>query len=290
MTRLLTAISALFLIGNLWSVSQAENTEKKPEDTPPLIIQDITFKKKNGDSEALSVHLNRYFWPVITHALDKEPPSLELEWTQAIDPGKKLSEAALDGRWMNRLRSRYDDEKKILTVFLDLKPNVSYRISQEFNHAENVFTIVISPESEGKKTEGYDASGNKIEPPPQNNVSVQLASLINDWKKAWESKQINNYLSFYHKDFHNDGKNFSAWKNSKSKTFERVNRITLILSDIKIKTTDNSAAAFFKQIYQSDAYQDEGYKVLEFMKENDTWKICRETWFAEKPEDWLADP
>ncbi|MBW2193210.1 MAG: hypothetical protein JRF27_05410, partial [Deltaproteobacteria bacterium] len=66
----------------------------------------------------------------------------------------------------------------------------------------------------------------------------------------------------------------------------RYKRISVNVSDLKVKVEGNRARAYFKQRYRSDQYKSDGYKRLEFRKKDNTWKIYREKAFARKPAGW----
>jgi hypothetical protein len=60
------------------------------------------------------------------------------------------------------------------------------------------------------------------------------------------------------------------------------------VSNLRISVDGNQAKAFFRQYYRSDTFRSHSYKVLEFRKENSTWKIYREKSSVGKPPGWPA--
>jgi len=109
----------------------------------------------------------------------------------------------------------------------------------------------------------------------------KIKNALEEWKKAWESKDTEKYISFYDEKFYSNGKNKERWKKYK----ERINRnkkyIKIKLSDMQIlpyrKTSFGYVyVAFFKQDYKSSNFSGKTYKTLYFVKRKDGWKILSE--------------
>ena len=289
--HILSSILFFCLIWDTTPVLCADNVKTETVlASSPLVVQDITFKKKNGTSEIVLIHLNRSSWPSVLHALEDNKPMLEIEWTNAGTLPGNLSAIPVKGQWIRGLRSHYNADSKTLKIILDLNPLKGYEVSQGINEKENVFYVEIGAEHTPQEKQTSSTQEKKTEPLPQKENTAPLVSMINAWKSAWENKDLNSYIAFYHESFKSEGKNRTSWKNGKSSTFNKVQRITVNLSDLKISITEKGAMVFFKQTYQSDDYLDEGYKQLELRKENNDWKIYREQWFAKKPDTWPSLP
>jgi hypothetical protein len=131
---------------------------------------------------------------------------------------------------------------------------------------------------------GHNTMANS--PPEQDQVAGsredEIKLMFKNWLAAWESKNLNNYMSYYANEFKSDkGQTYSAWKNHKSELF-RVYKIIRIKADnltIKFKN-DNNAEITFKQHYRSDWTRDIGIKTLEIIKRNGRWLIMRESWIS----------
>jgi murein L,D-transpeptidase YafK len=113
-----------------------------------------------------------------------------------------------------------------------------------------------------------------------------IVQLVESWRRAWEGKQLNAYIAHYHPDFKNDGKDLVAWKQYKGRLNQRYRSISVKVSDLKVRVNGNTAMAYFKQRYRSDAFSAQRYKRLEFRKKGDSWKIFRERTFVRKQAGW----
>jgi adhesin transport system outer membrane protein len=106
--------------------------------------------------------------------------------------------------------------------------------------------------------------------------------MFKNWLRAWENKNLNNYMSYYANNFKSDkGQNYSAWKNHKAELFRVYKTIRIKADNLAIKfKNDNNAEITFKQYYRSDWTRDTGIKTLEIIKRNGRWLIMRESWIA----------
>lgn len=87
----------------------------------------------------------------------------------------------------------------------------------------------------------------------------EIKETVENWKKAWESKDIEQYIRFYDDDFLTGGKNKKEWKLYKEGINRSKKYIKIELSDLQIlpygeKKFGIMAVAFFKQNYVSDNF------------------------------------
>jgi len=127
-------------------------------------------------------------------------------------------------------------------------------------------------------------AANKIEQQQKIEVAVpghprdkqQIIDLVERWRLAWVSKQIEPYIAFYDDSFRNGDKNLAEWKKHKASLNRTYEFISVNISDIKVDWTAEGAAVSFRQEYRSDRYSAIGNKTL-FLVHNDLgWKIKRE--------------
>jgi len=113
----------------------------------------------------------------------------------------------------------------------------------------------------------------------------RIVSLVESWRMAWESKTLDEYIAHYHPAFEKDGKDLNAWKHYKKKLNKRYRHISVKISKLQviIERDKDTARAYFIQRYRSETFRFEGYKLVEFRKEGDSWKIFRERSFEKKP-------
>jgi len=116
----------------------------------------------------------------------------------------------------------------------------------------------------------------------------RIKTMVDDWKDAWEEKDINKYKSFLlaadYEYFGKDGKSINyADRVARMKwTFDNYKYIKLHFSDFQIykdSTSPNDLKVTFKQSYVSDKFEENGIKTLRLFKGKETgdkWKIYRE--------------
>lgn len=120
-----------------------------------------------------------------------------------------------------------------------------------------------------------------IQPPliPEQSLEEKaIISLVNEWKTAWESCDIEQYMSFYDKTFYAPYKkmNYNKWLNYKQGLFRRSSRIQVVIKNLQVNINGDKAYSKFEQDYRSDIYSDWGKKTLTFRKINGVWKIVEE--------------
>ena len=130
-----------------------------------------------------------------------------------------------------------------------------------------------------------DASGRleerkSIQPPGYSrNIDKEvLHTFILEWKHDWESKDHENYIQRYSKDFTSRGMDWTQWSVFKKSLSERYHQISLNIIDLQITLEKSHAVVDFVQHYRSDDYSDCGMKSLLLKKEDGKWKICSEKW------------
>lgn len=263
------------------SLAEAVNRTSSTSVDSALEIKDITFQIKSGREERILLHMNRYFWPSVLHDFNTENPLLEIVLMPAHSISKKLDIIPVNGDWIRRVRTRYLENKKMLIVSLDLYPANHYTVAQHFNNAENYFLVGVTASKRVRITEGPRVTQPRTIP----SHKEKIATLVTSWKGAWEKKDLNAYITFYHTAFQSDDKDLAAWERGKERVFDKYQRIIIALSDLRIHVTGDGARATFRQHYQADTYQDVGYKQLELRKEGEDWRIYREEWFPERPDN-----
>ncbi|MBN2516044.1 MAG: L,D-transpeptidase family protein [Deltaproteobacteria bacterium] len=105
-----------------------------------------------------------------------------------------------------------------------------------------------------------------------------IKQVINNWVQAWESGNMERYGTFYSSDFRTTGMNLNGWISHKTMLSQRNKDLRITFEDITISLHPNRVVATFKQTYRSSQHSDVGFKKLYFKKENDEWKIYRESW------------
>jgi len=151
---------------------------------------------------------------------------------------------------------------------------------------------------EGNNTECFnefsDSSNKKInklktsktnftQTPAAKNVPTITSVYLNKWVKAWESQDIDKYLSLYSNNFKGNENNHKDWKLSRESAFTGKNKhISINLRSIQTQANKNVIEINFIQDYRSNNHSDTGVKELILLKNKDDWKIVKETWVQGK--------
>lgn len=106
----------------------------------------------------------------------------------------------------------------------------------------------------------------------------EIASLVDNWLKAWSSKDIESYGSYYASDFRSQGMNRSAWLKKKRRLSRKYDFIQVTQQGLTIEKGKKTSSASFVQTYQSSGYKVVGRKKLLLKREDGQWKIFREIW------------
>jgi len=122
--------------------------QKEPvlkETEPGLVISEITFKLKSPGKEVVWIQGNRLFIPS-TFAIEEDKPRFVIDIKDTAPVKRELSRITADGQFIERIRTFYHQENRTLRVVLDLQPSKSYRISQFYYQAQNIYAVEVEGE------------------------------------------------------------------------------------------------------------------------------------------------
>ena len=105
-------------------------------------------------------------------------------------------------------------------------------------------------------------------------INAKLAS----WRKAWEDKDINTYLSFYSNKFKTLKVSHAQWRNNRHHVLKANKNLSIQVSNIQTSQNKNIIELNFIQRFNSKKYSDVGIKELVWIKTGGDWKILKETW------------
>ncbi len=139
-----------------------------------------------------------------------------------------------------------------------------------------------SPEPPTEKTSGTPPAVT-LQPqsektPPASKDHEQIAAFVEQWRAAWESKDIDSYIASYHPNFSQDGMNLRAWRDHKDRLNKNYRFISVKVEDMKIDVQPSGARVTFAQKYNSDRYSATGTKTLYLQQTDGGWRILRELW------------
>jgi hypothetical protein len=110
---------------------------------------------------------------------------------------------------------------------------------------------------------------------PENIIRTSLKS----WVNAWQSRNVPLYLSFYSKDFKDHKRSRTKWETYRRQSLNNSSNISIKITDIKTQASNNMVIkVIFIQRFKSDTISDIGIKELAWAKEDENWKIIKETW------------
>jgi len=106
-----------------------------------------------------------------------------------------------------------------------------------------------------------------------------VTSHLFNWAKAWESRNVPLYLSFYSKSFKDPKRSRSKWETYRRRSLKNTLNISIELSNIKAFIyRKNSIKVTFIQSFKSNKFSDIGIKELIWKEDANGWKIVKETW------------
>jgi len=121
-----------------------------------------------------------------------------------------------------------------------------------------------------------------VSPVAQEKEKKQLLKVIEDWRRAWERKEIDQYMSFYGPRFRSDGKNWEQWKQYKALVANKYNQITVKIENLRLLKNDGIVLAKFDQRYSTERLESKGEKRLYLQQNSTEWKIVGEFFQKEK--------
>ncbi len=112
-------------------------------------------------------------------------------------------------------------------------------------------------------------------------LRADIQELVNNWQQAWQSKDFQSYIKFYHPKRYSDSfrKNFRQFSDYKRAVFSKPGDYTIRIDNISVLRHKNNIRIQFLQDYKSNTIEDIGLKTL-YVTLTDTyeWKIIHEKW------------
>ncbi|MBK9293362.1 MAG: L,D-transpeptidase family protein [Oligoflexia bacterium] len=106
----------------------------------------------------------------------------------------------------------------------------------------------------------------------------KLKRTLSEWKSSWQSKNIEQYISFYHPDFKFGKMNLKKNKEYKTELAQKYSEISIKLTEPQVLEHNGNIVAKFYQDYSSPEHADFGEKILYLKKVADGFKIIGEFW------------
>jgi murein L,D-transpeptidase YafK len=120
-----------------------------------------------------------------------------------------------------------------------------------------------------------------------------VSAFVEDWRKAWSSKNIPAYASHYDDPFYNsDGMNHKAWMDRKTRVAAGYKKIEIDITDLRIYRHRDTVIASFTQDYRGDGrFRSLGFKRLYLKGRVGAWRIIAEEYGplpGPPPVKWLT--
>jgi len=143
-------------------------------------------------------------------------------------------------------------------------------ITQLFNYQPNTKNTVIDSIKTKPTVKVANISKKRL--------SQDILNSIENWKTAWENKDMKSYLNSYASNFKYPNKmTKSDWEKYRTSRIISKKIINLSLSNIQLKFSKKRITAIFTQKYSSGNLNQTSNKTLVFIRENDDWLILEET-------------
>ena len=109
-------------------------------------------------------------------------------------------------------------------------------------------------------------------------VSENILKALDNWKTAWENKDMDEYLASYSSSFkYPNNMSKTSWEKYRTSRITSKKTINLLLSNKKVKFNKEKVTVTFTQIYKSGALNQTSNKTLVFIEEEGDWFILEET-------------
>tara|TARA_B110000238_G_C16012675_1_gene389620 strand:+ start:33 stop:977 length:945 start_codon:yes stop_codon:yes gene_type:complete len=143
-------------------------------------------------------------------------------------------------------------------------------ITQLFNYNPNTKNTVIDSINTKKEA--------KITKLSKKELKKVILNSIENWKTAWESKDVESYFDSYSSNFiYPNNMTKSQWQKYRTNRILPKKIISISISNIKFKFKKEKIIATFTQNYKSGRLNQTSNKNLTFVAENGQWFIVEET-------------
>ena len=112
------------------------------------------------------------------------------------------------------------------------------------------------------------------EPP---SVEKSTLNALENWRRAWESKDIPHYLAAYVANYLGDHTSHEAWSNQRESRIQKSGSMKIHISNAEVRPlAGNQVSVRFQQNYQSDGYSDVSTKTMLMTLKDGKWLILEE--------------
>ena len=108
--------------------------------------------------------------------------------------------------------------------------------------------------------------------------TTDIKTFINSWRDAQLSRRIAAYRSFYSPQFKYGDMDLKTWMKEKRSQFKKDGPLAFDISEVNIKSENNTADVSFLGQYKGKQIAEIGRKNLKLEKTGGEWKITAENW------------
>ena len=143
-------------------------------------------------------------------------------------------------------------------------------ITQLFNYNPNIKNTKIDSIKVTNKV--------KDKKPTKKEISEDILNVLDNWRVAWENKNMDEYLSAYASNFqYPNNMTQASWEKYRTNRITSKKVIEISLSNTKIKFKKKEVLVTFVQNYKSGNLNQVSNKTLVFIEEEGDWLIFKET-------------
>jgi len=130
----------------------------------------------------------------------------------------------------------------------------------------------------GQESFSSQVKGEQIKRQTKAQEPEPLERFLEKWRRAWESKDIDSYMSFYSKKFKSGSMDWNGWRNYKANIFKKTSTIRVVIESVQSRKVGEKLRVSFVQRYSAGRHSDYGVKELVIVKEEGQWRIVAEGW------------
>lgn len=151
--------------------------------------------------------------------------------------------------------------------------------------SESVLAAFLTPKAASAKPAAGPASSVPKAGPEKTERDLsqtfsEVLAFLETWRKSWETKDLDQYMNCYSRDFRSQGKGWERWREHKSNLNALYRQIQVSLEGIIMQEKNGQIIVSFRQNYRSDGLKSTGQKSLTLRKEENSWKIIGENFAA----------
>jgi len=138
---------------------------------------------------------------------------------------------------------------------------------------------VEAPKAEKPKPQPEKVAAAKpVAAAPAADPVAEILKAVDEWAKAWSSKDADAYLAFYAKDFRTPGQESRAeWEKARRARIAAPKSIAVTVASPRVSMqADDQASVSFRQTYASDVFKGSNNKTLVLVKVDGRWQIREE--------------